>query len=60
MAIARSGNLSKDDTSILNLLKKLLVSANTSVQFSRGNSNSEILYRSVCDAETFNDQTEYT
>ena len=28
--------------------------------FNRGNSNSEILYRSVCDAKTFNDQTEYT
>ena len=25
--------------------------------FNRGNSNSEILYRGVCDADTFNDQT---
>ena len=31
MTISRSEDISKDDTSILNLLKKLLVSANTSV-----------------------------
>ena len=33
MTIARSADISKDDTSILNLYKKLLVSANTSVEF---------------------------
>ena len=33
MNIARSGDINKDDTSILNLFKKLLVSANTPVQF---------------------------
>ena len=29
----KGGDISKDDTSILNLFKKFLVSANTSVQF---------------------------
>ena len=33
MTIARSEDINKDDASILNLFKKLLVSANTSVQF---------------------------
>ena len=33
MTIARSDHINKDDTSILNLFKKLLASANTSVQF---------------------------
>ena len=33
MTIARSEDIIKDDTSILNLFKILLVSANTSVQF---------------------------
>ena len=33
MTIARSEGINEDDTSILNLLKKLLVSANTLVQF---------------------------
>ena len=33
MTIARCEETNKDDTSILNLLKKRLVSANTSVQF---------------------------
>ena len=33
MTKARSEDISKDGTSILNLLKKLLVSANTSVPF---------------------------
>ena len=33
MTIARSEDINKDDTSILNLFKELLVSANTSVQF---------------------------
>ena len=60
MTIARSKDVNKDDTSILNLFKKLLFSANTSWQFKRGNSNSEIWYRSVCDTEIFNYQTEYT
>ena len=35
MTIARNEDNSKDDTSILNMLNKLLVSANTSVQFWR-------------------------
>ena len=33
MYIARSEDISKDDTSIFNLFKILLVSVNTSVQF---------------------------
>ena len=33
MTIARSEDINKGDTSILNLFKELLVSANTSVQF---------------------------
>ena len=57
MTIARSRDINKDDTSILNLFKKLLVSQTLRYSFNRGNSNSEILYRGVCDAETFNDQT---
>ena len=54
MTSARSEDINKDDTSIFNLLKKTFSLRNS---FNRGNSNSEILYRSVCDAETFNDQT---
>ena len=57
MTIARNEDINRNDISILKLFKKLLVSANTSVQFNRRNSNSEILYRSVCDDETFHNQT---
>ena len=57
MTIARSEDINKNDTSILNLFKKLLVFGKTlRYSFKRGNSNSEILYQSVCDKETFNDQ----
>ena len=57
MIIARSEDINKDDTSILDLLKKTFSFRKHFDSFNRGNSNSEILYRSVCDAETFNDQT---
>ena len=57
MTITWSDDINKDDTRIFNLLIKPFVSGITSVySFNRGNSNSEILHRSVCDAETFNDQ----
>ena len=56
MTITRSEDINKDDTFILNLYKKILVSATLCYNFNRKNSNSEILYRSVCNAETFNDQ----
>ena len=48
-------DINKDDTSILNLLKKIQQTLRHS--FNRGNSNTEILYRSFCNAETINDQT---
>ena len=61
MTIARSEDISKDDVSISNLLKKNFQFPQTfRYSFNRGNSNSEILYGSVCDSETFNYQTEYT
>ena len=41
MTIARSEDMNKDYISILNFFKNLLVFANTSVQFYRGNSNTE-------------------
>ena len=60
MTITRSEDISKDDTSILNLLKNCKFPQTLRYSFNRGNSNCEILYWSVCDAKTFNDQTEYT
>ena len=44
MTIARSEDISKDDTSILNLLKKTFSFRKHFGRFNRGNSNSEILY----------------
>ena len=55
MIIARSEDIDKDDTSILNLFKNFPQTLR--YRFNRGHSNNEILYRSVCDAETLNDQT---
>ena len=57
MTIARSEDINKDETCKLKFTK-LLVPANQTLQYSfkTGYSNSEILSRSVCDAETFNDQ----
>ena len=58
MAIEWNDDINKDDTSILNLFKKTEKFPQTlRYSFNRGYSNSEILYRSVCDAETYNDQT---
>ena len=56
MTLARSGGINKDNTSILDLLKNYKFLQTLRYSFNRGNSNSKILYRSVCDAETFNDQ----
>ena len=50
MTIARSEDINKGDTSLLNLLK---FPQTLRYSYKRGNLNSEILYRSVCDAETF-------
>ena len=58
MTIAWSENINKDDTYIIKFVKKNPQTLRYS--FNRGNSNSEILYRSVCDTETFNGQTQYT
>ena len=62
MIIARSEEISKDDTSLLHLLKKTFNKFPQIIRYSfnRGNSNNEILYWSICDAETFNDHTKYT
>ena len=59
---AWSEGINKDGTCMYTKFfhKKKFDSANTSVKFfliNRGKSSSEILHRSVCDAETFNDQT---
>ena len=56
MTIARSEDISKDDTSISNLFKKITFPQALRYSFNRGK-NSEILYQSVCDAETFDDQS---
>ena len=57
MTIARSEDINKYDTSILNLLNKTFSFRKHFGTVLTGNSNSEILYQSVCDAKTFNDQT---
>ena len=57
MTISWSGDINKDDTSMKNLLKKSLFPQTLRYSFNRGNSNSEILFRSVCDTKTCNDQT---
>ena len=57
MTIARSEDINKDYTFILNLLKIFPFPKTLQYSFNRGNSNSKILYRSVCDAEIFNDHS---